>query len=123
LRVGLELSIEQPLGYGFGNAERILGRKQHRSGPLGTHNDYLRTLLAAGILGFVLYAAGHFMLMRGAVRELRRHGASWVIALLASFQVFCLSGDNDPKETWILLGLITGAMVRRRTEEAKPSTS
>jgi O-antigen ligase len=118
-----DLAMENPLGYGVGNAQPLIApRVMNGHYPLvDAHNEFLIVLVECGWVGFLLYATGHLMLAWRGWRCFRL-GTRWPLALLVVVGASFLTSSAYDKFTWMSLGLIGGATTAlARTPVRKPA--
>lgn len=112
---GLQLALENPLGYGLGNSPGLIGSRVAFPGmkEVDPHSDYLGVLLECGVIGLGLYVVGLFMLFSVGIRVFRQDRLLWPLLVLTAMSLMSLSHSLAfVKITWIPLGLVFGLAVR-----------
>lgn len=110
---GAGLALSNPIGFGIGNSKNELGRrvKIFNMIQLDAQNEYLRIVLDCGWIGLIVYLYAFYVLLRKAWVEYRSGGETWpLVALIAVMTSFMSLTTSYDKITWVLLGLIAGAL-------------
>jgi O-antigen ligase len=117
------------LGVGAGNAETRVRALDDFPGVANLHNWWLEVLVDGGVVGFALYLAFFWTLLRGQARAARRSPDPLVryLALAGALSlVGWITGSLGPSTAihfapmWLMFGLGMGALVLARRAAAPP---
>ncbi len=121
---GFSYATYKPVtGYGAGTSkELILKKRGPEAGSSDAHNDYLRVMLEAGVIGLLAYCSLIFWLLKSIFdlyrQQLRPRLKSLTFACLAMLSGFAIIslGDNILANTalqWALWALVGGLLAKK----------
>jgi hypothetical protein len=121
LRHGVETVVDQPWGYGLGNA----GATASRTGTalLAGESNYTELAVETGVLGLALFLAWNLALFLGLARGGPRHShAAWLAASLAAVLALGIQTDayGVPWLAYCVWGLCGAALLSARVASLAP---
>ena len=122
LRRGVETVLEQPWGYGLGNAGATAARTEGE--PIAGESNYTELAVETGVLGLALFLAWNLALLWALARAGRADAyAGWLAAALAT--VLALGVQTDaygvPWLAYCVWGLCGAAVVSSRAAIPAPN--